>query len=76
MPGNDFDKNRSPFGKQNQGMYFGIFLVIVLLIFAGIMLFSNPAEQVPYSKFLTYVQNKQVIKVTISGQNITGEYIT
>ncbi len=76
MPGNDFDKNRSPFGKQNQGMYFGIFLVIVLLVFAGIMLFMNPAEPVPYTAFLSLVEKKAVKKVTITGQVIQGEFVT
>lgn len=68
-------QGKSPLGKQNNGLYFGIFLLLALVV--GMVLFIGFGEgtkALSYSEFLKYVENGKVSSVTITGQTITGFY--
>jgi len=56
-----------------------LWLVIVLLLFALFNLFQGTASRSPqaplaYSDFIDHVENGRVLKVTIQGQEITGQF--
>jgi cell division protease FtsH len=67
-------KGNFPVDNQKQGLYFGIFLVIVLIVFAAVMFFVKPPPVISYSEFLENVENGYVGKVVIQGQVIEGDY--
>ena len=50
--------------------------VLVFLLWQLFQTTSKATEQIPFSTFLTSVQNKQVTKVTVDGEKITGEMRT
>ncbi len=56
-----------------------LWLVIVLLLFALFNLFQGTASRSPqaplaYSEFINHVENGRVLKVTIQGQEIEGQF--
>ena len=56
-----------------------LWLVIVLLLFALFNLFQGTTSRSPqaplaYSEFINHVENGRVLKVTIQGQEITGQF--
>ncbi|WP_350335156.1 ATP-dependent zinc metalloprotease FtsH [Coralliovum pocilloporae] len=58
---------------------FALWVIIALLLIALFQLFQNPTQrgstrEIPFSQFLTDVEQGQVSSVTISGPNITGQY--
>ena len=70
----NFNKNKGklPNGKDNQPLYFGIFLLIVLAVFAILFFFTDRTTQVPYSEFLNQLESGDVSQVTVQGQVIKG----
>ena len=63
----------------NLGKNLALWIIIGLLLVALFNLFQNsgdrgPARSVPYSQFLTEVDNGRVSEVTIEGDQITGQY--
>jgi cell division protease FtsH len=62
--------------------YFAIWIIILLLLVALFNIFGNSngqrlrADEIPYSKFLTEVENRNVKSIVISGNQITGQYAT
>ncbi len=72
----NFNKNRGRFppNNRNQGMYFAIFLIIVLGVFTLIYLYLKPKPVLTYNEFIQNVTNDSVARVVIQGQLINGEW--
>lgn len=64
-----------PLGNQKQGLYFGIFLVIVLIVLAAIMYFGKTKPVISYTEFLQQVQTQNIKEATVQGQIIEGSYV-
>lgn len=61
--------------------HFAIWIIILLLLVTLFNVFDNSGgqrlrDEIPYSKFLTEVDNRNVKSVTILGNQITGQYAT
>ncbi len=64
-----------PFPDEKQGRYFGIFLLILLGLFAFLLLTNSPKEKpITYTNFLNRVQNDSVASIKMEGQTVTGLY--
>ena len=68
-------KNLLPGNDENQGRYFGIFLLILLGMFVFLFL-TNPQKEtkISYTAFINHVQNDSVVQVNIEGQSIKGTF--
>ena len=58
---------------------FALWVIIILLVVAGVMLFQNPGQRVPsqdiaFSQLLNEVDQGHVREVTIAGNEITGHF--
>ncbi len=71
-------KNKNPmmpFADEKQGRYFGIFLLILLGMFAFLLLTNTPKEKpITYTDFLKHIQGDSVTDVKMEGQTISGNY--
>jgi cell division protease FtsH len=78
MNKNKTTKNKNPmmpFPDEKQGRYFGIFLLILLGLFAFLLLTNTPKEKpLTYSDFLNRIQNDSIASVKMEGQTVTGVY--
>ncbi|OHD57327.1 MAG: hypothetical protein A2Y33_07535 [Spirochaetes bacterium GWF1_51_8] len=70
------NKNRGQFppNNRNQGMYFAIFLIIVLGVFLLIYLYMKPKPVLTYNEFLKSIEGNAIARVVIQGQMINGEF--
>ena len=58
---------------------FALWVIVILLVVAGVMLFQNPGQRVPsqdiaFSQLLNEVDQGHVREVTIAGNEITGHF--
>jgi len=64
-----------PFSDEKQGRYFGIFLLILLALFAILLLTNSPREKpIKYTEFLNRIQEDKIASIKMEGQTVSGIY--
>ena len=80
MPNNqNFNKNKKgnsnmPLGNENQGIYFLVFLLIVLGLFIFIAFFYKTYPVISYNEFVDKIKKGSIAEVMIQGQVIEGYF--
>ncbi len=78
MDKNKPGKNKNPmmpFSDEKQGRYFGVFLLILLALFAVLLLTNSPKEKpIKYTEFLNRIQNDSIASIKMEGQTVSGLY--